>query len=91
MIKLMIDSFGLIILGLGISAKLAPLIPARSEAALRETIRKIDSISAAKMVLSDGRIMRMPTMLHANVTAHEKMTTKVYLHLTRLSAVTGDE
>ena len=54
MMKFMMLSTGLIILGLGISTKLAPLIPARSETMLRETIRKIDSISAAKMILSDG-------------------------------------
>ena len=33
----------------------------------------------------------MPTVLHVNVTALEKMTTKAYLHLTKASAVTGDE
>jgi len=90
-IELMKPCTGIIILGLGISTKLAPLIPAISETALREIIRKIDSISAAKMVLIDGRTMRMPMVLHANATANEVMTVKAYLHLTKLSAFTGDE
>ena len=89
--KLIMLAAGLIILGRGISTKLAPLIPARSETILSEIIRKIDSTSAAKMIRDDGRIMRIPMMLQTNVTTHEKMTIKAHLHLTRLRAVSGDE
>ncbi len=82
---------GLTILGLGISVKSAPFIPALRETAPKAKISSRDSISKAKAMSSEGWAIRIPITPHTNVAIDEKVMTKAYLHLTKLCAVIGEE
>ena len=90
-IALVIAVSGLTIRGLGASIKLAPLIPAPTETAPKAKISNDDSISIVIVRLDEGCATSIPTILQINVAMPDKMHMTMYLHLTKLRAVIGEE
>ena len=81
---------GLIILGLGISRKSAPLIPKLTETILNENTKKTASLRHNAANLADGIQIALAITEQANVTQKEKSKAKEYLTLTRFFAEMGD-